>query len=157
MRYIIGALGLVALWLLMSGVYKPVQITAGFLSSALAVWIAFRMNQTDGTPNNYRINGWRYFKYIGWLMWEIAKSNVTVARVVLSPTSIAKPNVIRFPFSQKTDVGVATFANSITLTPGTLTVEVGRKRFLVHAIKYTPGDVEELAEMDRRVTATEIS
>ncbi|MEO0341940.1 MAG: Na+/H+ antiporter subunit E [Pseudomonadota bacterium] len=155
MRYIVGAAGLFSLWLLMSGVYKPVQISAGAISAVFAVWIARRMDVADGKPLQYKINFFRLSGYIVWLLKEIAVSNFVVARHILSFKRTIRPNILRVPFGQKSDIGQTIFANSITLTPATLSVEVGQKRILVHALAYDESDHDALADMDARVRAIE--
>lgn len=108
----------------------------------------------EGHPVDYLIHGIVYWP---WLVVEIAKSAFTVARIILDPKLPISPRLIRTRASQRTAVGIATYANSITLTPGTITVEVNRTahEFLVHALtKDTAAGVEE-GSMDRRVCAFE--
>ena len=66
-----------------------------------------------------------------------------------------EPQLVRFKPSQKTDVGLTVHANSITLTPGTITIEAGRDEFLVHALTREGAASLEGSEMDRRVAALE--
>jgi multicomponent Na+:H+ antiporter subunit E len=93
----------------------------------------------------------RALTYWPWLALEIAKSTWDVTKIILNPKLPISPTLIRLRASQRTAVGLAAYANSITLTPGTITARVSGQEFLVHAV--TRGGAKELAEgtMDRRV------
>lgn len=154
-RSFLAVLVLFALWLLMSGVYKPLTIGLGFASSVIAVYVVRRMDSVDQARMDLKISLGRFISYNFWLMWEIAKANWTVTKIVLSPEMPLRQTFVYVPFSQKTSVGKTIFANSITLTPGTITVDVEDGQFLVHAVAYSEGDIDALADMDRRVSAIE--
>lgn len=143
------------LWLLMSGIYKPLVIAFGAVSVLIAVWVGRRTDAVDGQRAELALKPLAAIGYLGWLMVEIAKANWAVTRTILSPGMGIRQHLFRTPYSQKTDVGQVIFANSITLTPGTITVEVENEDFLVHALNYGEGDLAALADMDARVTATE--
>lgn len=155
MRSVFTALVLFALWLLMSGVYKPLVIGLGAASAALAVFVAIRMDSVDGKPMRLHFNPVRLVLYWLWLLVEIAKSNWAVTKLILAPKIDLRQNLFEVPYSQKSEMGQTIYANSITLTPGTITVEVEPDHFLVHAVNYSEDDPAALADMDRRVTATE--
>ncbi|MEM7463481.1 MAG: Na+/H+ antiporter subunit E [Pseudomonadota bacterium] len=155
MRTIFTTLTLFALWLLMSGVYKPLVIALGLASAILAVYVEKRMNFIDNNPLNLDVSLYRMFRYFAWLHVEIAKSNWAVTKLILSPNIKLRQNLFEVPFTQKSEFCEAMFANSITLTPGTITVEVEPDHFLVHALAYTDEHDEALADMDRRVTEIE--
>jgi multicomponent Na+:H+ antiporter subunit E len=93
--------------------------------------------------------------YWPWLVKEIVKSGWQVARIVVDPRLPISPTLARFRPSQTTVVGLVTHANSITLTPGTLTVDAGREEFLVHALTRAGAAGLAGSEMDRRVTRLE--
>ncbi|MBO6814692.1 MAG: Na+/H+ antiporter subunit E [Rhizobiaceae bacterium] len=155
-RNIMGALGLVALWLLMSGVYKPLVLILGAISVLLALTIANRMDRADG--NNYLaypISVIAAFRYLLWLLVEIAKSNWAVTKIILSPGSKSRQNLFTVPVSCKSEIGQVIFASSITLTPGTITVETEDEHFIVHALSFSDDDMDALADMDARVRAIE--
>ena len=84
-------------------------------------------------------------------MREILKSALDVSRVILDPRLPASPTVVSFKPRQRTVVGLVTHANSITLTPGTLSVEVGPERFVVHGLTRASAHAAVDSEMDRRV------
>lgn len=156
LRLILSALGLFALWLLMSGIYKPLVIWLGAGSAVLATFVLWRMETLDGHRLRFLLSPIRGVGYLCWLMWEIAKSNIAVTRVILSGGRTMRQNLFRIDNTQKTELGAVVYANSITLTPGTLTVEIDPKHFWVHALAYDDGDLEALADMDARVTALEV-
>jgi multicomponent Na+:H+ antiporter subunit E len=90
--------------------------------------------------------------YWPWLLKEIVKSGWQVSRIILDPRLPISPTLVRFKPSQKTTVALATHANSITLTPGTITVEADSEEFLVHALTREGAVSVAGSEMDRRVS-----
>lgn len=154
---IISALGLVALWLLMSGLYKTLILVLGALSVLLTLFIVSRMDKVDEHKLGYDIGVFSTIKYLIWLMVEIAKSNWAVTKVILSGKKPKNQTMFEVPVTQKTEIAQVVFANSITLTPGTVTVESEDDNFIVHALDFGDGDMEALADMDARVSAIEIS
>ena len=156
MRQMLTALFLFALWLSMSGVYKPLVVGLGAASSLFAVYMVSRMNRFSAT-GQLRINmkPIALARYVVWLLVEIAKSNWAVTKTIMSPEMPIRQHFFKVPYSQKSDIAQTAFANSITLTPGTITVEVENGEFWVHAVSYGDGDPAALADMDARVTATE--
>ena len=95
---------------------------------------------------------WRALVYWGWLIVEIIKANIDVVKLVLSPTSKISPTMVRVRASQQTDLGQVVYANSITLTPGTISVDVANDEILVHALSETGARDLLGGEMDRRVS-----
>jgi multicomponent Na+:H+ antiporter subunit E len=145
----------IGLWLLLSGVYKPLTVGLGVLSVLAVIYISHRMDSIDGDGVKIRLNLIEFIQYQMWLLVEIAKANWIVTKIILSPSLPIKQHMFSVPYTQKTDLGQVIYANSITLTPGTITVEIEPGHFLVHAVAYTADDIGALADMDRRVTATE--
>lgn len=156
MRFFGTAAFLTGLWLLMSGIYKPLIVGFGLASVLLVTLVVTRMDRIDGDRVAMRLRPLTLARYIVWLLVEIARSNWAVTRMILAPGMPIRPNLFAVPYTQKTDLGQVLFANSITLTPGTLTVETGQGHFLVHALVWSDGDLDALAEMDRRCAAVEI-
>ena len=152
---IIAALGLAALWLLMSGLYKTLIFVLGTLSVLLTIFIVNRMDKVDGHKLGYDIGIFATIKYLVWLMVEIAKSNWAVTKVILSGKKPENNNMFEVPVTQKSEIAQVIFANSITLTPGTVTVESEDDNFIVHALDFSEGDMDALADMDARVSAIE--
>ena len=155
LRKTVALAGLFGLWLLMSGLFKPLLLGFGLGSVLLVGWLTARMDAVDGDRLELRLSPFGLARYLAWLMVEIARANWAVSRIILSPSMPLRQHLFRVPFSQKTDLGQVIFANSITLTPGTITVETERDGFLVHAVNYSDDDPAALAEMDRQVCRTE--
>ena len=153
-RAISLGIGLFGLWLLLSGYFEPLLLAFGILSCLGIVAISSRMNVIDQETVPLQVKPSIIFYWI-WLGREIAKANLAVARTILSPKLALQQSILRVPYTQRTDVGMVTFANSITLTPGTITIETEPGHFIVHALTEAAADKDALADMDRRVTAVE--
>ncbi len=155
MRVIYSTLLLFALWLLLSGHYTPLLISLGFISALGVSLIAQRMRVLDeeGLPLGML---WRLPFISLWLIWEILKSNMGVIRVILNP-ALAQPRLITLNAGQKTTAGLVTHANFITLTPGTVSIEVDEEKneILVHGITadFAQGCLDET--MDKKVSFLE--
>ena len=147
------SLGLVlfAVWLLLSGHYEALIIGLGVASCALVVFIVARMRVVDreGFPVHLTASALTYWP---WLIWQIVLANIDVTRRVLSPGRAISPTLVRLKASQKSDVALVTYANSITLTPGTISVDVEPGEILVHALSRDGAEDLKGGEMDRRVT-----
>lgn len=145
---------LIAAWLLWSGLFKPLLLGLGAFSCLLTLYLARRMGYFDNEIFALRF-GPRLIVYWAWLAKEIARSSFEVARIVMDPRLPISPQVFKIKATATHPVDQAMLANSITLTPGTITIETEPDKFLVHAVAYSEGDPDALAEMDRRVTLTE--
>jgi multicomponent Na+:H+ antiporter subunit E len=145
---------LFGLWLLLSGHFEPLLLAFGAGSCLLVVAIAHRMDVVDREGHPIHI-GHRGLLYWPWLLKEIAKSNLEVARLILHPKLPISPVLLQVSASQKTDLGQVIYANSITLTPGTVSVELEDGKILVHALTEAGATALEAGEMDRRVAAFE--
>ena len=146
-------LALSALWLALSFYFDKATLLAfGAFSVVLTVWLTAHMGLLDdeGVPT-------RIFPgilgYMVWLTVEIGKANVLVAREVLRPTLRLSPKMIRVPAYQASDTGRTIFGNSVTLTPGTVTVDIDRDSLVIHALTEDLADEAALAAMGERVCA----
>ena len=146
---------LFALWLLLSGIYKPLIVWLGLASSIVAVLVVRRMDIVDGHRLSIPLKPFKFIAYLIWLLKEIAVSNVAVTKLILSQDMGLRQHFFRVPNTQRSELAAAIYANSITLTPGTISVEVERDAFWVHAASFSDDDHAALADMDARVTATE--
>ena len=154
MKRVSLAIVLMAVWLLLSGHFDGLFVSLGAVSVALSIWAAARMKVVDPEGHPIQIAG-RVFTYFPWLFKEIIKSNIDVARRVLSPSLPIGPRVFTVTASQKTAVGQTIYANSITLTPGTVTIDVRGTELEVHALTEASADGIRSGAMDRRVTRFE--
>jgi multicomponent Na+:H+ antiporter subunit E len=154
-RVFFAVLGLASLWLLMSGLYKPLIFSLGAVSVILTVFFITKMDKVDEHQLGYDIGIFSTFKYLVWLFKEIAKSNIAVTKIILSGDKLQNQKMFEMPVSQKSEIAQVVFANSITLTPGTITVETEDDNFIVHALDFSDGDMDSLLEMDANVSAIE--
>jgi multicomponent Na+:H+ antiporter subunit E len=146
---------LFAFWLLLSGIYTPFLLLSGLGASLAVALLASRMEILDreGHPIHLALAALTYWP---WLAKEIAKSGWQVTRIILDPRLPVSPTLVRFRPSQKTSVALATHANSITLTPGTITVDARADEFLVHALTREGAAGVVDSEMDRRVRRLDV-
>ena len=151
-RLILVSILLVAAWLLWSGLYKPLLLALGAFSCALTVFIARRMGFFDTDVFAFRYN-LKLFGFWAWLAREIVKSSWYVARIVLAPKLRIDPRVVELDAGDLDPVDQAVLGNSITLTPGTLTLDVHEGRMLVHALTTESAAAVLDGEMKRRVAA----
>ena len=149
MKSLILFLILLCLWLLMSGHYSILIITLGIISCAFCVYLAKRGNLIDdeGLPIFFIP---RLSNYLIWLFKEILKSNLNTAKVIINGK--VEPETFTVKASQVTDVAKVTYANSITLTPGTVTTKMQKDVFEVHALNSDFGNDVRTNEMDKKVT-----
>ena len=147
---------LFALWLLMSGIFKPLLIILGLFSCIVSALIARRLGLLDHQAavfQEFRVI--QSIKYLFWLIVEIGKADWAVTKVILSPDMPKRQRLIAVPCTQTTDLGKTVFANSITITPGTVTVETENDFFVVHSLTDEAADMGALNDMNDRVRALE--
>lgn len=154
MRYVSLAGFLFFFWIVLSGHYTPMLVTAGAVCSVLCVLAARRMRIADaeGHPIEMIRGALTYFP---WLFVEIAKSAWAVTKIVLDPALPISPTMTVVRTSQKTTTGMTAYANSITLTPGTITVGVDGRNLVIHALVRDGALDLEAGGMDRRVSQME--
>ena len=129
---------LFGLWLLLSGKYDVFHIVLGFFSALLVSLVHIRINRylyyQKKIAQEFSLNYARLVLYIPWLIWEIILSSLQVAYVVLHPKVPVSPSLVRFKTKLPNIAAKVILGNSITLTPGTLTVDIEGDEFLVHAL-----------------------
>jgi multicomponent Na+:H+ antiporter subunit E len=140
---------LAAVWLLWSGHLEPLLLASGAISCLFVTLVAGRMRLLGRTPHAWII-ALRALAYAPWLLKEILKSAFDVARRILDPRLPVSPTLIRVKASQKTEFGTVLYANSITLTPGTVSVDVTGDEIQVHALTREGAEALLEGEMDRR-------
>lgn len=153
MPYVLGLIAALTLvWWILSGHTEPLILGFGAFSIAFAVFLGLRMKVVDREGAPYLMLG-RHVPYWGWLGGEIAKANVAVVKMALNPDLDITPRLVRTKLSPKSDLGKAVFANSITLTPGTVSVELEDDEVLVHALTSDFVDQDGFQDMARRAAA----
>jgi multicomponent Na+:H+ antiporter subunit E len=129
---------LMAIWLILSGKFEPIYFFWGTLSVGFVLWLSNRLHHiplaADEPCGATRINIPRLLVYLCWLQWQIIKSGVYVASVVLHPRMPIKPMLVRFTSRQPNIIALVILGNSITLTPGTLTLKIDGDEYTVHAL-----------------------
>lgn len=125
---------LAAFWLVISGHYTPLLLTLGASSVVLVVWVIWRMQIVDDESLPLRLVP-RLPRYLLWLGGQVALSALTVLRLVWSPRSGIRPAVGTVAAADLPDLSKVVYANSITLTPGTLSVSFRDDDIEVHAIQ----------------------
>ncbi len=143
-----------AVWLMWSGMFVALILGFGAASCLFVVWLCRRMGTTDaeGVPLHLLP---RVARFTPWLLKEIVVANLDVTKRILGPRQAISPVVFDAPSTQRTDLGRTIFANSITLTPGTVSFGVEPGRVRVHAIAKEVRDGLLTGEMDRRCTRAE--
>jgi multicomponent Na+:H+ antiporter subunit E len=143
---------MMVVWLFWSGYLKPLLVTLGLVSCLVVAVLSWRMGNLE------REIAWqqhllRFPHYWLWLGAEVVRSNLAVARVILAPRLALRPRLITVDAGALDEFGRALLGNSITLTPGTLTLADDAGRLHVHCL--TPEGAEALieGEMTRRVAA----
>lgn len=153
---------LFAFWLLLSGELDAKHVGLGLLSSGAVALLARQMEFVETVPSRRDVAAvhlgqtpWtRVALYSVWLLRAIAIANWQVARIVLDPRLPIAPGFCRIPTRLRSDLGVTLLANSITLTPGTITVEAaegGRNEMLVHALVMNEAVRDDVHAMESRI------
>ena len=136
MRHVIAlVIGLVALWLALSGHYGVLILSLGAVSCAGVLWLCARMRLINEECVPISLLP-RLPQYTVWLLAEIARSNFDVAWRLLGPSRAIRPSMVRVQAGQRTALGRAIFANSVTLTPGTVTIEMQGGEAVIHSLTH---------------------
>jgi multicomponent Na+:H+ antiporter subunit E len=141
---------LAGLWLMLSGHFDPLLLCLGALSIVGVVLIARRMDVVDHEGHPLSLVP-RALAYWGWLSVAIFKANLDVARRILHPRLPISPTVMRVRADELGEMGKVLYGNSITLTPGTVTLQVGPETLEVHALSREAAEGLRSGEMARRV------
>lgn len=145
-----------AIWILLSGKFDLFHLSLGLISCAIVSYLSSDL--LFSSPKTHGLAGqWiRFVRYVPWLMLEIWKANLHVTYLTFHPRmmEMIDPRIVKFQSKLKSDLALVTFANSITLTPGTITVDVSVDgNFKVHAIDKASGDPLP-GEMERKIMKT---
>tara|TARA_B000000557_G_C20637628_1_gene385001 strand:- start:112 stop:606 length:495 start_codon:yes stop_codon:yes gene_type:complete len=152
MRFTISFIILFAFWILLSGNFDAFHLTLGVISTLVVTfWTGDMLVIDSKLPIGARLALlWRFTLYTLWLLWQIVIANFHVVYVALHPKmdDILEPQMVEFKTELKTDLAKFVLANSITLTPGTVTVRIEDGVFLIHALTDhtaagVPGDMEK--------------
>jgi multicomponent Na+:H+ antiporter subunit E len=141
---------LVAFWIFMSGLFDIWHFGLGLLSCALVAYMSSDLLFKKFKSGNRLRETVAFIAYLPWLLYQIYLANIYVVKVSLGPNLSGKifPHIVKFRTRLKSEMAITTFANSITLTPGTITVHIDGPYFYVHALdlplaESLPGEMEE--------------
>lgn len=152
MKYIITFFILFLNWVIWSGMFDAFHLSLGVISCLLVIYMSHDILFTrEKFTSKHLIEVIRFIKYIPWLLYQIVLSNIHVASLVLNPKMPIDPQLIRFKAKLKKNISVVTFANSITLTPGTITADIKGEEFYVHCISKKVADDLLTGEMENKV------
>ncbi len=143
------------LWLLWSGhFHDPLLLSLGAISCLSVVLLSIRMKIVD--PEGHPIHiGFQLFFYIPWLIKEIILANIDVTKHILSPKLKLSPTLFEVEAEQKSELARMIYANSITLTPGTVSVDVIKDKILVHSLTEEAAKALIDSDMDHRAAILE--
>ncbi|MBW2485367.1 MAG: Na+/H+ antiporter subunit E [Deltaproteobacteria bacterium] len=150
MRYIYTFLIMMGFWVLLSGKFDLFHLTLGVLSSALVSYLSADILMHDTGKKDRLAIAFRFLAYIPWLLYQIVLSTIHVSFLALHPRMLDNidPTIVTFKSRLQSNVARVALANSITLTPGTITIRVEGDIFYVHAISRKaaaglPGEMED--------------
>ena len=156
MKYFILASTLVLFWMLLSGHTSVLLLSLGLASVLLVTWLVSRMDRNDNAPVRMLFS-MKFISYLAWLTWQVIITNIDVAKRIWNPSLPIKPASRKIKVKIKDPLIKTIYANSITLTPGTVTTEVGEDYFIVHALNSEGLDELEEGDMERRLISLEES
>jgi len=129
---------LLGLWLVLSGKYDWFHISLGVVSAFIVTVLQLRINKylyyQKKIASENSLSWSRLLLYIPWLIWQIILASLQVAYVVLHPRMPINPSLLKFKTKLPNIAARVILGNSITLTPGTLTINIADDEFLVHAL-----------------------
>ncbi len=139
LRFVVATIVLFIVWLLLVGTISFSEIFVGIVVAAFTTWLASKHLLFLDDFKISRVAPWYILRYIGAFIFALLRANIDMARRVLSPQLPINPALVEVQTQLKSSLGKLVLANSITLTPGTLTVDVIENRLLVHWVDSTPG------------------
>jgi len=141
-------------WLLNSGHYTPLLLTLAACSVACVILVSRQMGVMDRRQDS-RVSAARIPAYWAWLVKEVVVANLEVIRCIWAGRQAISPRQVLLKVGQKSDLGKVIYANSITLTPGTVSMDLDGDTILVHALTRQAADHLQAGAMDRRVRRLE--
>jgi len=130
-------------WLLLSGYIQPLLLSFGAISVFLVVLVVKRMDDVDQELRQLSF-GFSIFRYVPWLLKEIMSSSIHVSKLIWGSPKDLSPTLAKIPLNNIPKDKRVLYANSITLTPGTLSLDINENEITVHALE--AASIEELKE-----------
>ncbi len=156
MSFVLTSIIMFVFWMLLSGEFHFILIFSGIVSSLFVAYISHDLliGKVDirlGTKKAFR-----FLRYLPWLLRQLVMANLDLAYRTLHPRMPIDPQVVKFDTPLKSDIGIAILANSITLTPGTVTIEANREgEFIAHTISKEEAEALLSGGMQSRVMRIE--
>jgi multicomponent Na+:H+ antiporter subunit E len=155
LTFALAALALAALWASFSEKFDALHLGFGVFSVGLTLWLSRTLFETSLLPGDLdwlrRASLVRMAVYPFWLGWEVMKANVDMAKLILGPLDRIDPVLLRFDTPLESALGRVTLGNSITLTPGTFTLEIEGQTLRVHAITEDAARSPVIGQMERLI------
>lgn len=140
-------------WLLLSGYIEPLLLSFGALSICVVLVILKRMDALDKEPMTVNVN-YKTIRYFFWLIVQIAKSSLHVTKLVWGSPDKLSPTLATLPIDTASPKHHVLYANSITLTPGTLCVDLKSNEITVHALQKSSIESLSKGKMETKITET---
>lgn len=153
-RILLASVVLFSLWLLLSGHYGAMLLTLGVLSCVFVAWLCEKLGLFSNNFSTLKFN-LKLPVFLPWFFVEIIKSNLDVCWRILHPKLPIDPKFITIEASQHSDMGRAVYANCITLTPGTYSLDIDAESIEVHSLTAQLADDLQQGEMSKRLVALE--
>ncbi|MDO8861164.1 Na+/H+ antiporter subunit E [Haliea sp. E1-2-M8] len=154
LRLGLAVMALFLVWLLWGGLYKTPVLQLGIASCCLVVWLTHRMARPDQETHSWTLY-YRIPFYWLWLVGQMVISNVQVLRMVLGPLSALSPTIVEVEAKATSKFALTLLGNSITLTPGTLTIDIDGNRLTAHCLTAPTARDLSAGAMIRRVAAVD--
>ncbi|HUU40513.1 MAG TPA: Na+/H+ antiporter subunit E, partial [Desulfatiglandales bacterium] len=138
-------------WALLSEKFDAFHLTLGVICSFIIAYLGHDLLFANVRVGDIRVIVQRFIMYIPWLIYQIVMANFHVAYLALSPKMPIDPKVIKFKTKLESDISWVTLANSITLTPGTITMDIEEGEFMIHALSQKVADDLNTGEMEDRI------
>ncbi len=151
LHFAVVGLLLFGVWLLLSGHYNILLLCFGLLSTLITLYLSSRLSLIDREGHPVHLT-WKIIKYLPWLLGKIISSNIDVARRILSSKVSINPTHTWIDCQQTTDLGKVIYANSITLTPGTIAINIIDNKIEIHALTADAIADLQTGEMDLKVS-----
>ncbi|MAJ90586.1 MAG: cation transporter [Legionellales bacterium] len=148
-------ISLALLWIMLSGHYTPLLLLLGLLSVIIVTIISSRMGLITFDQPILQLYFIRFIPYGIWLIGQIMKSNIDVCKRILNPNLPINPCLITLHLSQASTFAKVVYANSITLTPGTISIDLEDSSVEVHSLSATGAEGLKTGNMDKKITHAE--
>jgi multicomponent Na+:H+ antiporter subunit E len=146
-QLIANTLGLFIVWLVFSGQYDLSHVVLGFILSCGVAWL------NTGYPHSpfHQFPLGRLVLYFPWLFLRVVASSLHLTKLILNPSLRIEPKLITYKSRLNHQAAVVMLGNSITLTPGTITVEIEGNQLIVHAIDEASGEDLTSGRMESKI------